>query len=63
MADRQKEKETWYALVFMAITALKGIRRTMTATPARTDGPRVYEMKKKKKKKTDGKNISKKIRH
>lgn len=45
LADRQNGEETWYALVFMAITALKGIRRIITATPARTEGPRVYRVK------------------
>lgn len=31
---------TWNARVFMAMTAFKGISMIMTATPARTDGPR-----------------------
>lgn len=47
LAERRNGEETWYALVFMAITALKGIRRTITATPARTEGPRVCKVKKK----------------
>lgn len=37
------QRHTWNARVFMAMTAFKGISMTMTATPARTDGPRFCE--------------------
>lgn len=35
---------TWYVLVFIAITALTGTIKTITPTPANTDGPRVYTL-------------------
>lgn len=37
---------TWNALVFIAITAFSGMSRTITATPANTEGPKALKERK-----------------
>ena len=48
---------TWQVLVFMAMTALTGTIRTITATPANTDGPRFCTRRDGKLKKTHKQSI------